>query len=70
MQGWPSCYDLPSININLPTLEQSVLTDIEDSADLFVVKFHYNLLIHTLFLRKVPMVSTKSRLWLDTTKKV
>jgi hypothetical protein len=40
--------------------------DIEDSAELFVVKFLYNLLIYTLFLRKIPMVSTKSRFWLDT----
>jgi hypothetical protein len=40
--------------------------DIEDSAELFVVKFLYNLLIYTFFLRKMPMISTWS--WLDRHK--
>jgi hypothetical protein len=43
--------------------------DIEDSAELFIALFLYNVLIYTLFLRKVHMVSTKQWLWLDTRKK-
>ena len=41
---------------------------IEDFIELFVVKFLYNLLMYTLLLGKIPMILTKSRLWLDTKK--